>query len=130
MTRLAALCASAVVLAACAERPSVDDAALHYAIVRHESGAEVTFDGTVDGPPEQVSDHQRMRVITPQGDRVEVDHNVKLAPSVPAHAGDHVVVHGRLYLDPGQVGVHCTHAHTSAGCPYPGWVELGGNYYE
>ena len=50
---------------------------------------------------------------------------------VPIHAGDQVVVHGRLYIDPGpHIGVHCTHAATSGGCPDPGWIMFGSNYYE
>jgi hypothetical protein len=62
---------------------------------------------------------------------LEVDHNTTLAPYVPTHAGDQLVIHGQLYIDPGpRVGVHCTHAHTSSGCPNPGWIELGQNYYE
>jgi hypothetical protein len=70
-------------------------------------------------------------VTTSLGDRLEVDHNVGLAPEVPAHAGDTVTVHGQLYVDaPGRQGVHCTHAKTSRGCPDPGWVELRGTYYE
>jgi hypothetical protein len=71
-----------------------------------------------------------MTVITALGDRLEVDHNVDLAPWVPAHAGSDVIVHGQLYIDPASSGVHCTHARTSSGCPLPGWIELGGNYYE
>jgi len=26
--------------------------------------------------------------------------------------------------------VHCTHAHTSSGCPNPGWIEYNNSYYE
>ena len=125
-----ALLIAAVTLAACADRPSPDDSGLHSAIVQHRAGAEVTFDGSVKDVPVRAGDHEHMVVVTPQGDQLEVDHNLMLAPWVPAHAGDHVAVRGQLYVDPGQVGVHCTHAHTSSGCPYPGWVELSGQYYE
>jgi hypothetical protein len=121
---------AALLLVACGGRPSPDDQALHNDIRQGQAGAEVTFDGTVAAPPQQVGGHEHLKVTTPAGDQLEVDHTTTLAPSVPAHAGDHVVVHGQLYIDPGQVGVHCTHAHTSSGCPYPGWIELGGNYYE
>ena len=117
-------------LAACGGRDQADDQGLHSAIKDHRAGAEVTFDGTLVAAPQQVGDHQHLVISTPLGDRLEVDHNTSLAPSVPAHQGDRVVVHGELYIDPGQVGVHCTHAHTSSGCPYPGWIELGGSYYE
>jgi hypothetical protein len=129
--RAPALLLAALLLAACGGgRPAADDQALHADIQHGRAGAEVTFDGTVTGAPVQVTGHEHLLVLTPAGDRLEVDHNTGLAPQVPAHAGDHVVVHGQLYFDPGQVGVHCTHAHTSSGCPYPGWVELGGTYYE
>ena len=107
-----------------------DDSALHQDIVSARA-AEVTFDGTLAADPVQVGGHEHLSVKTPQGDVLEVDHNTTLAPAVPAHAGDRVVVHGLLYIDPGpRPGVHCTHAHTSSGCPNPGWIELAGNYYE
>ena len=70
-------------------------------------------------------------VVDPAGDLLEVDHNTTLAQSVPAHAGDALVIHGQLYIDPGpRVGVHCTHAQTSSGCPNSGWIEFQNNYYE
>ena len=69
-----------------------------------------------------------MRAAT--GETLEIDHNTSLAPSVPAHAGDKVVIAGRFYDDSGLEGVHCTHAHTSSGCPYPGFIEFNGQYYE
>jgi hypothetical protein len=131
VTRLPlALVLALLLLPGCGGRPSADDQGLHTDIQQGSAGAEVTFDGTVTAAPQQVGDHEHLSVLTPTGDRLEVDHNTSLAPSVPARAGDHVVVHGQLYIDPGQVGVHCTHAHTSSGCPYPGWIELGGSYYE
>lgn len=112
-------------------RTSPDDAGLHQAIQDGRGGAEVTFDGTLAADPVQVGNHEHLVVKTTAGDVVEVDHNTSLAPAVPARAGDQVVVHGLLYIDPGpHVGVHCTHAHTSHGCPQPGWVELGGHFYE
>ncbi len=70
-------------------------------------------------------------MVIPQGDRLEIDHNVNLSQWVPAHHGDTVTVHGQLYIDaPGRQGVHCTHARTSSGCPAPGWILLHGTYYE
>jgi Protein of unknown function (DUF3465) len=91
----------------------------------------VTFAAEVQGEPQRVGTHEHLVVATPQGDRLEVDHNVDLAPWVPAHGGDTVTVRGELYIDaPGRQGVHCTHAKTSSGCPVPGWVELHGKYYE
>ena len=132
--RLLSGLASVLLLAACgnpAARASADDAALHQDIASGRAGAEVTFDGTLVADPVQVGTHEHLQVRTPQGDTLEVDHNTSLATSVPAHAGDSVVVHGLLYIDPGpRPGVHCTHAHTSSGCPVPGWIELAGTFYE
>ncbi len=132
--RLLSALASVLLLAACggpAARDSADDVALHQDILSGRAGIEVTFDGTVAADPVQVGGHEHLQVRTPTGDSLEVDHNTTLAPDVPAHAGDSVIVHGLLYIDPGpRPGVHCTHAHTSSGCPLPGWIELGGNYYE
>lgn len=131
---LSALSSCALLAAACGgatNRDAADDSALHQDISSGRAGAEVTFDGTVSAEPTQVGTHEHLTVVTPKGDTLEVDHNTSLAPPVPAHAGDHVVVRGLLYIDPGpRAGVHCTHAHTSHGCPQPGWVELAGNYYE
>ena len=125
---------SVLLLAGCggsAARSAPDDGALHQDIAGGRSGAEVTFDGTLAADPVQVGTHEHLVVRTPAGDSLEVDHNTTLAPEVPAHAGDRVIVHGLLYIDPGpRAGVHCTHAHTSRGCPLPGWIEFGGSYYE
>ncbi|HEY8812989.1 MAG TPA: hypothetical protein VIO86_10905 [Candidatus Dormibacteraeota bacterium] len=132
--RLLSGLASVLLLAACgnpAARASADDAALHQDIASGRAGAEVTFDGTLVADPVQVGTHEHLQIKTPQGDNLEVDHNTSLATSVPAHAGDSVIVHGLLYIDPGpRAGVHCTHAHTSSGCPVPGWIELAGTFYE
>jgi len=61
----------------------------------------------------------------------DIQNNTSLAQQVPVHKGDGVVIHGELYIDPGpRYGVHCTHVHTSSGCPNPGWIEYNNNYYE
>lgn len=125
-----ALLALLLVLAACGGRATADDQGLESAIAAHRAGAEVTFNATLLAEPVRSGDHEHLTVSDPAGARLEVDHNVSLAAWVPAHSGDRVVVHGELYIDPGQVGVHCTHAHTSAGCPQPGWIEFRGTYYE
>jgi len=131
--RLLSALASVLLLAACgstAVRESADDGEVH-ADIASGNAVEVTFDGTLTADPQQIGTHEHMQVKIPQGDSLEVDHNTTLAPSVPAHAGDIVIVHGLLYIDPGpRPGVHCTHAHTSSGCPMPGWIELAGTYYE
>jgi hypothetical protein len=126
-----AVLAAALVLMACGGRETPDDQGLHQDLVNNSNGAEVTFDGTVAGDPVQSGDHERFVVDVPTGEVLEVDHNTSLAQSVPVHKGDSVVIHGQLYIDPGpRYGVHCTHAHTSSGCPNPGWIEYNSNYYE
>lgn len=90
----------------------------------------MTFNATVRDEPVRAGNHEHLLVGDGQGDELEIDHNTDLAPWVPAHRGDAVVVHGQLFVDPGRAGVHCTHARTSRGCPRPGWVELRGSYYE
>ena len=131
MRRLGAAFAIALVLMACGGRETADDQGLHQDIVNSTNGAEVTFDATVLNDPVESGGHERFQVKTSTGEVLEIDHNTSLAPSVPAHAGDTLIIHGQLYIDPGpKIGVHCTHAHTSSGCPNPGWIELGQNFYE
>lgn len=130
MTRTA-LIAAAILLVACGGRESADDQGLHQDILNNTSGAEVTFDATVASDPVQSGDHEKFEVKTTTGETLEVDHNTNLAPAIPAHKGDGVVIHGQLYIDPGpRYGIHCTHLHTSGGCPYPGWIEYNNTYYE
>lgn len=130
MRALAAALAFAL-LAACGGREAADDQGFHQDVVNDRNGAEVTFDATVVDNPVDSGDHERFQVKASTGEVLEVDHNIKLATEAPVHAGDTVVIHGRLYIDPGpRLGVHCTHAHTSTGCPNPGWIMFGGSYYE
>jgi hypothetical protein len=132
--RIFVAAAIALVLASCATsggRDSPNDQTLHQDIVSNANGAEVTFDATVVSEPVKSGAHERFEVKVPTGDVLEVDHNTSLAPYVPVHSGDHIVIHGKLYIDPGpRVGVHCTHSRTSSGCPIPGWILLGQTYYE
>jgi hypothetical protein len=126
-----AVAALVLLVVACGGRDSPDDQALHQDLTNGTSGAEVTFDATVVTDPVQSGDHEHFEVKIPSGEMLEVDHNTSLAPSVPVHKGDGVIIHGELYIDPGpRYGVHCTHAHTSSGCPNPGWIEYSNNYYE
>lgn len=112
-------------------RARPDDGTLHADLASDRTGAEVTFDARLLSEPQQAAGHEHLEVVTPLGDRLEIDHNTDLSQWVPAHTGDSLVVHGQLYIDaPGQQGVHCTHAHTSSGCPEPGWIDLHGTYYE
>ena len=122
---------AALALAGCGERAQPDDQALHQDILSGTGNVEVTFDATITTEPSESGGHERFNVKDPAGDLLVVDHNTSLAAYVPAHAGDVLIIHGQLYIDPGpHAGVHCTHAKTSSGCPDPGWIELGGNYYE
>ena len=127
----AAVLVAVLALAACGEREQPDDQGLHQDIVSGTGNVEVTFDATIVTEPAESGGHERFNVKDPAGDLLEVDHNTSLAKYVPAHAGDALIIHGQLYIDPGpHAGVHCTHATTSSGCPNPGWIEFGGNYYE
>ena len=128
--RSSAALAAALVLVACGGRATPDDQAFHQAAVNGRGGTEVVFDATVLSAPVQVGDHEHLEVRAATGEQMEVDHNTGLAPWVPAKAGDHVIIEGQLYDDNGFEGVHCTHARTSSGCPYSGWIELGGTFYE
>ncbi|HEX9098677.1 MAG TPA: DUF3465 domain-containing protein [Candidatus Dormibacteraeota bacterium] len=128
---LAVLAAIVIAASACGGRETADDQGLHQDIVNGTNGAEVTFDATVLADPVESEGHERFEVKAATGEMLEVDHNTSLAPSVPIHAGDGIIIHGQLYIDPGpRFGVHCTHAHTSSGCPSPGWIEFANNYYE
>lgn len=129
--RLAALVAATLLLVACGGRDLPDDQGLHKAIVNDATGSEVTFDATVISDPVESGGHERFEVRASTGETLEVDHNTTLAQPVPVHSGDKLIIHGQLYIDPGpHVGVHCTHAATSSGCPYPGWIEFANSYYE
>ncbi len=130
MRRLA-LVAAALLLVACGGHETADDQGLHQDIQSNSNGAEVTFDATILTDPVESGGHERFEVRAATGEMLEVDHNTTLAQAVPEHKGDGLVIHGQLYIDPGpRYGVHCTHAHTSSGCPNPGWIEYNNSYYE
>jgi hypothetical protein len=131
VSRIVAAVVVAVVLLACGGRETPDDQGLHQDIVNDTNGAEVTFDATVIDNPIESGGHERFEVKATTGELLEIDHNTDLAAYVPIHTGDHLVIHGQLYIDPGpRLGVHCTHASTSSGCPNPGWIMFGSTYYE
>lgn len=111
-------------------QPAQPDAAGLRADIRAgRSGAEVTFTGTVVSDPAYSGGHDRFDVRDQLGDTVELDYNTTLGNTPPVRRGDPITVHGQLYIDPGRVGVHCLHAHTSSGCPEPGWIRVGGVTY-
>ena len=116
-------------LAGCGD--GIDNAAFDSAY-HAMSSAEVTVRGTVtilladaaagaDGP------HQRFDVVV-DGVTVEIDHNLSLAPRVPAATGDTVVIHGQFEPDPGRPVIHYTHHAT--GSHEGGWIELNGSTYQ
>lgn len=110
---------------------TTDDQALAADIAQGKSGAEVTFDAVVASEPADSGGHERFTVTARDGHVIEIDHNNSLAPEVPAHVGDQLVIRGQLYIDPGpRIGVHCTHAHTSRGCPIAGFIQLRGATYQ
>ncbi len=74
---------------------------LHNDIVHNSSGAEVTFDATVLDNPVESGGHERFDVKATTGESLEIDHNTTLATYAPIRAGDKVVIHGQLYIDPG-----------------------------
>jgi hypothetical protein len=131
VSRVAAAVVVALVLLACGGREAPDDQGLHQDIVNDTNGAEVTFDATVIDNPVESGGHERFEVKATTGELLEIDHNTDLAAYVPIHTGDQLIIHGQLYIDPGpRLGVHCTHASTSSGCPNPGWIMFGSTYYE
>lgn len=91
----------------------------------------MAFHATLITAPQRFGDHEHLIVSDPGGDRLEVDYNTSLGPWVPARVGDSMIVQGQLYIDsPTQIGVHCVHAHTSSGCPFPGFIKLGTQTYQ
>ena len=130
MKRLAVV-ATLLAVVACGGRDTVDDQGLHRDVLNDINGAEVTFDATVLDNPVESGGHERFHVKATTSEVLEIDHNTTLAPFVPVKRGDHLVIHGELYIDPGpRLGVHCTHAETSSGCPSPGWILFSDTYYE
>jgi hypothetical protein len=126
-----ALAVLLLVVIACGGRDAADDQTFHKDVVNGSSGAEVTFDATVLDTPVESGGHERFNVRAATSETLEIDHNTTLAPFVPIKTGDALVIHGQLYIDPGpRIGVHCTHAATSSGCPNPGWIMFANNYYE
>ena len=69
MKRLAGAVAMLLILAACGERATPDDQALHRDVVNGASGAEVTFDAIVLDSPVESGGHERFDVKAPTGQR-------------------------------------------------------------
>lgn len=128
---LALAAGAPLLLAACfGAQVQTDDTGFHADVSGGQAGQEVTFDAVEVAEPQVAGDHEVLVVRATTGETVEVDYNTSLGPPVPVHAGDHLVVQGVLYIDPGRVGVHCVHVHTSRGCPLPGFILLDGKAYQ
>lgn len=100
------------------------------AVVRAGHPREVTVTGTVqqllrDGHG-SAGPHERF-VLLVDDVRVEVDHNLTLAPRAPLRVGDSVTVHGQFEPDPGHPVIHYTHHAT--GRHEGGYLEVRGHTY-
>jgi Protein of unknown function (DUF3465) len=120
--------AAVVVMAACADA-KVDNPAFAHDLSTGRA-AEVTVRGTVttvlpdsNGPAGPHEDF----IVDISGHRVEVDHNLTLAPRVPVQVGDVVDIHGQFEPDPGHPDIHYTH-HATGSHP-GGWIKLNGHKY-
>lgn len=59
---------------------------------------------------------------------LEIEHNISIAPRVPAALGDHVVVHGEYIWNPDGGLIHFTH-HDPQGTHEGGYIIDGGKEY-
>lgn len=97
--------------------------------------ADVTVAGTVaDEPTFFVGRHTHARhetfdIVTPHGLKLRVVDNVALAPSIPVHTGDNIVVAGQLIPTRDGAIVHDTHHCPGPGWHRGGWIEWGGRRY-
>lgn len=110
-----------------------DNAGLMAAQHARESGAEVTFCGTVvrlRGPRRTRSGvHRYIYVDAGGGDVIEIDANLDVMGDFPVATGERAVVHGTFYDDPGgREGVDWTH-RTDRGPHPPGYLTLDGTTY-
>ena len=113
-----------------------DNAAAIADITQGRSGDEVVVQGSVadvagveEGPSGR---HELFTVTITNGAKrvgVLVAHNVGIAPFVPVHRGDVVIVKGELAIDPSGPVLHWTH-HDPRFRHQPGFVELRGRTYE
>ena len=61
---------------------------------------------------------------------IRVTVNEQTKRSVPARAGDPIIVHGRYFNDGARDGIDATHHATSQDWPHPGYIVLNGQRYE
>ena len=113
-----------------------DNAAALDDIRSGRSGIEVVVQGTVLqilplGPSVVSGQHERFVIAVRDGSEQDilVAHNVSIAPAVPVHRGEQVIVRGELAVDPSGPVIHWTHHDPRFRHP-PGFVELNGRFYE
>ena len=98
---------------------------------------DVVVAGTVDGEPHYFVGrnthalHESFPIVTEHGLRIDVIDNVDLAPRLPLHAGDVVVVAGQFVPRHGGGGIiHDTHHSPGPGWHRGGWIEWHGHRFE
>jgi hypothetical protein len=97
--------------------------------------ADVAVAGTVADEPtffvgrRTHARHETFDIITPHGLKLRIVDNVALAPPLPVHSGDNIVVAGQLIPAPGGALVHDTHHCPGPGWHRGGWIEWGGRRY-
>jgi hypothetical protein len=110
-----------------------DNAARAAVASRHV--ADVAVAGTVIDEPtffigrRTHAPHETFDVVTPNGLRLRIVDNVSLAPRIPVHTGDDVVVAGQLIPTSDGAIVHDTHHCPGPGWHRGGWIEWRGKRY-
>lgn len=108
------------------------------AVAQHRT-ADVAVAGTVVSEPtfflgtHTHAEHESFGIVTEHGLRIDVIDNVDLAPRIPVHEGDVVVVAGQFIPD-GKGGgagiIHDTHHSPGPGWHRGGWIEWHGHRFE
>ena len=110
-----------------------DNAARKAVATRHV--ADVAVAGTVIDEPAFFigrtthAAHETFDIVTPHGLRLRVVDNVSLAPRIPVHAGDDIVVAGQLIPTHAGAIIHDTHHCPGPGWHRGGWIEWRGRRY-
>jgi hypothetical protein len=105
------------------------------AAVAEHRVADVAVAGTVADEPTFFvgkythARHETFDIITPHGLHLRVVDNVSLAPPVPVHTGDNIVVAGQLIPTRRGAIVHDTHHCPGPGWHRGGWIEWNGRRY-
>jgi hypothetical protein len=106
-----------------------------FAAVAAHRVADVAVAGTVADEPtffmgtRTHARHETFDIITPHGLHLRVVDNVSLAPPVPVHTGDTIVVAGQLIPTNRGAIVHDTHHCPGPGWHRGGWINWGGRRY-